>query len=179
MGFCFSRPLVDDGTNEQSALLGDSYYGDRAGQAVRDQFAHLSAEELARSQEEERLRVLEQVTTDALINISQRGDYAHAQTFTSNSGGSTRDYTEILRLFNQKIKLPMVTLAGPAEVPRGRSVTASIDVVAILAEGRISEADIRNLDDAIDFITEAISDVHIHSTGALIVPLSASSESSS
>ncbi|KAJ2744617.1 hypothetical protein GGI20_002832 [Coemansia sp. BCRC 34301] len=178
MGFCFSRPLVDDGTAEQSALLGDHYHGERADRAGRDQFAHLSAEEIARSLEEERLRTLEQATTDALINISQRGDYAHAQTFTSNSG-SSRDYTELLRQFNQKIKLPMVTLAGPAEVPRGRSATASVDVVAILAEGRILDADIRKLDDGIDYITDAISDVHIHSAGALIVPLSGSSDNSS
>ncbi|KAJ2098289.1 hypothetical protein GGI09_003391 [Coemansia sp. S100] len=174
MGFCFSRPAVDDSDTEQSALLGNQYYSGRPERAVQDdQFAHLSAAELAQREEEERLRNLEQSTTEALINISQRGDFAHAQTFTSNSG-SSHDYTEILRQFNQKIKLPMVTLAGPAEVPRGRSG----DVVAILAEGRISDADVRRLDDAIDFVIDAITDVHIYSEGDLIVPLSASSETS-
>ncbi|KAJ2811692.1 hypothetical protein GGI24_006793 [Coemansia furcata] len=177
MGFCFSRPAVDDDDTEQSALLGTQYYSGRPERVVNtDQFAHLSAEELAQREEEEQLRTLEQVTTDALINISQMGDFAHAQTFASNSG-SSRDYTEILRQFNQKIKLPMVTLSGPADVHRGRSATA--DVVAILSEGLILDGDVRRLDDAIDLVIDAISVVHIHSEGDLIVPLSASSETSS
>ncbi|KAJ2681982.1 hypothetical protein IWW39_006176 [Coemansia spiralis] len=176
MGFCFSRPAVDDDATEQSALLGNQYYSGRPERVVQnDPFAHFSAEELAQREEEERLRALERQTTEALINISQRGDFAHAQTFASTSG-STRDYTEILREFNQKIKLPMVTLTGPAEFPRGRSTNT--DVVAVLAEGRILDADVRRLDDGIDFIIDAISDTHIRSEGDLIVPLSASSEAS-
>ncbi|KAJ1997449.1 hypothetical protein GGI04_005399, partial [Coemansia thaxteri] len=177
MGFCFSRPLVDDGNSEQAALLRDQ---DDAGTGTAERHSHehlasMSTEELAYIKEAERLRALEQITTDALITISQRPDFAHAQTFSSNSGNS-RDYTEVLRRFNQQIKLPMVSLAGPAEAARARAGAAGVDVMAILADGHIPDADIRIIDDAIFGILEVATDPHFSSTGDLVMSLSVSSD---
>ncbi|KAJ2552734.1 hypothetical protein EV175_003201, partial [Coemansia sp. RSA 1933] len=73
MGFCFSKPHVDDDEDhERAALLDEGSDEVESVQSplVPDRFANLSAEEVARLKEEERLKNLEQRTTDALINIS-------------------------------------------------------------------------------------------------------------
>ncbi|KAJ2358088.1 hypothetical protein IWW50_003149 [Coemansia erecta] len=145
MGFCCSKPQVDEDDTEHAALL--DHAESLHAPSEPDRFANLSVEEVARIKEEERLKVLEQRTTEALINISHRSSFA-GQTMGS-SGHNARDYTEVLRRFNQEVRLPMVVLAG------------SGDVVATLADGRITDADAALVDDAINRVIDAISTVHI------------------
>ncbi|KAJ1666452.1 hypothetical protein IW140_004882 [Coemansia sp. RSA 1813] len=178
MGFCFSKPHVDDDDdNERAALLDEGVVDTESVHSpiVPDRFANLSPEEVARLKEEERLKKLEQNTTDALINISSdRADFMHPQAFGGGVGvgGGSRDYVDILRRFNQQIKLPMVVLSGPGEaaVARGGSHT---DIVAILSDPHIPESHVRLVDDTINSIIDITSLTYIESPpGHCIVPLS-------
>ncbi|KAJ2159697.1 hypothetical protein GGF46_002822 [Coemansia sp. RSA 552] len=153
MGICCSRPRVDDDDDEHAALLGEASESITEPQTP-DRYANLSAEEARRLREEERLKVLEQNTTEALINISHHTSFGPGPAMTG-SGNHARDYTEVLRRFNQEVRLPLATLAGPSEVPRG------VDVAAVLAEGRIADADAGLIDDAINRIIDVISIPHI------------------
>ncbi|KAJ2538572.1 hypothetical protein EV175_006453, partial [Coemansia sp. RSA 1933] len=120
---------------------------------------------------EERLKNLEQRTTDALINISSdRADFMHPQVFGGGVGGGSRDYVDILRRFNQQIKLPMVVLSGPGEV----------DIVAILSDPHVPEAHVRLVDDTINSILDVTSVPYIEPPpGDCIVPLSVDAHHSS
>ncbi|KAJ2806185.1 hypothetical protein H4R20_001788, partial [Coemansia guatemalensis] len=110
----------------------------------------------------------------ALINISHHVGFTQGQALAS-SGNTSRDYTELLRRFNQEIRLPMVTLAGPAETSRGG--TGSVDVASVLSEGRITKADVVLIDDALNRIIDAISTVHIDPPpGDCVVSLSIPSD---
>ncbi|KAJ2715407.1 hypothetical protein H4R19_001225 [Coemansia spiralis] len=63
MGSCCSRPEVDEGDVERTALLGE--YAESVHESVdADRFANLSPEETARVKEEERLKDLEQQTAE-------------------------------------------------------------------------------------------------------------------
>ncbi|KAJ2861149.1 hypothetical protein GGI22_002529 [Coemansia erecta] len=176
MGFCFSKPHVDDGNDnddEHAALLDEGEVDAESVHSplVPDRFANLSPEEVFRLKEEERLKNLEQSTTDALINISSdRADFMHPQAFGGGGGmgGGSRDYVDILRRFNQQIKLPMVVLSGPSEV----------DIVAILSDPHVPEAHIRLIDDTINRIIDATSFIYIEPPpGDCIVPLSVDAHS--
>ncbi|KAJ2232887.1 hypothetical protein IWW45_004623 [Coemansia sp. RSA 485] len=169
MGLCCSKPVVDDDDNENTALLHEET-DEAAVSPVPGRFANMDPEEAARIREEERLKRIEQETTDALINISQRFDYMHGHSSMYNGSGGSRDYVDILRRFNQQIKLPMVTLTGPVEeVRRGSN---GVDVFGILADAHISAADIRLIDQTINSVLDAISDVRIAPPGECVVPLS-------
>ncbi|KAI8322204.1 hypothetical protein GQ54DRAFT_297534 [Martensiomyces pterosporus] len=169
MGLCISRPEIDDVDDEQTALLRDNATQSQT-DTVPNRFANMSPEEIARIQEEERLKTLEQKTRDALINISHRADFMHGQSFSSNS----RDYADLLCRFNQQIKLPLTTLVGPAEEPRRGARHA--DIAAVLAEGHIPDSDVELIDGTIDRIISAISVIHIDVPGDCIVPLSLQNE---
>ncbi|KAJ1744449.1 hypothetical protein LPJ78_000010 [Coemansia sp. RSA 989] len=165
MGFCCSKPQVDEDETEQTALLGEHAESIHEPQ-VPDRFANMNSEEVARIKEEERLKALEQCTTEALINISHHSGFAGQA--MGSSGHHARDYTEVLRRFNQEVQLPMVTLAGPG----------GVDVAAVLSDGRISERDAELMDTALNRIIDAISVVHIDPPpGDCIVSLSIPSNS--
>ncbi|KAJ2509943.1 hypothetical protein GGI11_005683 [Coemansia sp. RSA 2049] len=183
MGFCFSKPRVDDDddghrNHERAALLDDGASDSESARMPleHDRFANMSAEEAARLREEERLKRLEQNTTDALINIaSDRADFVHTQAFGgggsngSNGGGRSRDYVDILRRFNQQIKMPLTVLAGPLEA------AARADVVAILSDPHVPPASVRLLDDTITRIIDITTAQYIAPPpGDCIVPLSLS-----
>ncbi|KAI9506630.1 hypothetical protein GGI25_005306 [Coemansia spiralis] len=171
MGFCFSKPVVDDGDNENTALLDEPTVTAHT-PPVPDRFANLSPEEVTRIKEEERLKMLEQKTTDALINISShRADFMHTQPFGGGGGGGSRDYAELLHRFNQQIKLPMTTLSGPAEIARNEA--SGVDVVGILSDPYIPESNIKLVDDTINKVIDVISDIYIDPPpGDCIVSLS-------
>ncbi|KAJ1727478.1 hypothetical protein LPJ61_004546 [Coemansia biformis] len=169
MGSCCSRPEVDEGEVERTALLGE--YAESVHESVvPDRFANLSPEEAARIKEEERLKDLEQRTTDALINISHHTTFAHGQTM-AGSGHHSRDYTEVLRRFNEEIRVQLVTLSGVVVDPQEQPTT--VDVAGILAGARIPDADTELLDDALAQISDIVSTPHMDPPpGDCIVSLS-------
>ncbi|KAJ2784678.1 hypothetical protein H4R18_000969 [Coemansia javaensis] len=172
MGFCCSRPEADDADVERTALLGE--YAESVHEPeTPDRFANLSPDEIARVKEEERLKALEQRTTDSLINISHHTAFAHGLPL-GGSGQHSRDYTEVLRRFNEDVRLQMVTLSGV--VVDRRQPAGNADVVAVLTGGRIPDADAELLDRAICRVGDIISAVHIDPPpGDCIVSLSISS----
>ncbi|KAJ2083678.1 hypothetical protein H4R24_000636 [Coemansia sp. RSA 988] len=110
----------------------------------------------------------------ALINISHHSGFTQGQPMAS-SGNTSRDYTELLRRFNQEIRLPMVTLSGPAESSRAGS--GGVDVASVLSGGRIAKADAVLIEDAINRIIDAISTAHIDPPpGDCVVSLSIPSD---
>ncbi|KAJ2752841.1 hypothetical protein IWQ56_006686, partial [Coemansia nantahalensis] len=123
-----------------------------------DRFANLSPEEAARIKDEERLKKLEQQTADALINILHDAPFTQGPGMAS-SGHQSRDYTEVLRRFNEEIRLPMVTLSGVAADPQRQP--AAVDIAGVLAGAHISDADAELLDDTLFRINEVISTVHM------------------
>ncbi|KAI7832985.1 hypothetical protein BX661DRAFT_169513 [Kickxella alabastrina] len=147
MGFCCSKPQVDDDENENTALLREDTH-ESGSSPVFDRFANMSSGEIARFREEERLKSIEQQTTDS------------------------RDYGELLSRFNREIKLPMVTLPGPVEEPR----RGGTDVAGVLADAHIMTSDINLLDWAIDGVLDAMMTVRIDPPGECIVALSVESE---
>ncbi|KAJ1645186.1 hypothetical protein LPJ64_003190 [Coemansia asiatica] len=161
MGFCCSKPIVDDEDNEHAALLHE-VADEAAALPASDRFANMDPEEAARVREEERLKIIEQETTEF--------DYMHGHASMFNGSGGSRDYADILRRFNQQIKLPMVTLTGPVEEARRGS--NGLDVFGILADAHISAADIRLIDQTINSVLDAISEVCIAQPGECVVPLS-------
>ncbi|KAJ2608193.1 hypothetical protein H4S08_004545 [Coemansia sp. RSA 1365] len=174
MGFCCSKPQVDEDEDEHTALLGEHAESIHEPQ-VPDRFANLSAEEIAQIREVERLKSLEQRTTDALINISTHQAGLTQGHGMGNSGNTSRDYTELLKRFNQEIRLPMVKLSGPAESSRAGS--GGVDVASVLSEGRITKADAVLIEEAINCIIDTISTVYIDPPpGDCVVPLSIPSD---
>ncbi|KAJ1838635.1 hypothetical protein LPJ73_007019, partial [Coemansia sp. RSA 2703] len=120
MGLCCSRPEIDSDDNENTRLLAGEQESGAMSPSIPDRFAHLSPEEIQHLREEERLKEIEQQTTDALINISHRADYMHGQASGyGGGGGGSKDYADILRRFNQQVNLSMVSLEGPKEVRGG------------------------------------------------------------
>ncbi|KAJ1835460.1 hypothetical protein IWW55_004896 [Coemansia sp. RSA 2706] len=163
MGSCCSRPPTDEAEAEQAGLL-HAYAESAAEAAEPDRFANLSAAEVARIKEEEQLKALEQRTTEALINISHHA--AFGEPAMGGSGHHARDYTEVLRRFNQQVRLPLVALAGGGG-----------DVAGVLADAAVADADVRLLDAAIARVIDAISAVHIDAPpGDCVVPLSMASD---
>ncbi|KAJ1723007.1 hypothetical protein LPJ53_002625 [Coemansia erecta] len=168
MGLCCSRPEIDSDDNENTGLLVGEQDSDALSPSIPDRFAHLSPEEIQHLREEERLKEIEQQTTDALINISHRADYMHGQASGYSGGGGSggsKDYADILRRFNQQVNLSMVSLEGPKEVRGG-------DVFGVLAEARISPEDAQLVDSTIERVLEAMADVSIVAPGECVVPLS-------
>ncbi|KAJ2726784.1 hypothetical protein GGI07_000295 [Coemansia sp. Benny D115] len=173
MGLCCSKPRVDEDENENTALLREEA-NETVVSPVFDRFANMSPEEIARFKEEERLKTIESQTTDALINISHRSDYAHGQPSVFHNQSSSRDYADVLNRFNQTVKLPLATLSGPVEEPYRNG--GGNDMAAILTNVHVYPEDIRLIDQTIAAVLEAISDVRIELPGECVVPLSISNE---
>ncbi|KAJ1893730.1 hypothetical protein LPJ66_005589 [Kickxella alabastrina] len=171
MGFCCSKPQVDDDENENTALLREDTH-ESGSSPEFDRFANMSSGEIARFREEERLKSIEQQTTDALITILHRSDFTHRQSSVYNGNTSSRDYGELLSRFNREIRLPMVKLPGPVEEPR----RGGTDVAGVLADAHIMTSDINLLDWAIDGVLDAMMTVRIDPPGECIVALSVESE---
>lgn len=115
MGVCCSRPLQSSPSTASS--VADEHTGLLSNSQPYEPHphSHLTTEQQAQQREEDRLRHLEQTTMDALIAQRQSvGDFPHhLEPFGQHPGG--KDYTEVLRRFNQQIKLPMVSIASKSQ----------------------------------------------------------------
>ncbi|KAJ2715406.1 hypothetical protein H4R19_001224 [Coemansia spiralis] len=92
------------------------------------------------------------------MSISHDAPFSQGPAMAS-SGHQSRDYTEVLRRFNEEVRLQMVTLSGV--VADAQKQPATMDIAAVLAGAHIADADAELLEDTLIRISDIVSGEHM------------------